>query len=159
IATNVVCLLKGDAQCRAPSTTNRRQIKLWFQDALQDWLRASMDSTSISLEINVVRTYNVQVCTSTSVGPHFNHQSKKHDGPTDEEKHMGDLGNVTTDKHDGANGSISDSLFSLSREPHNGHIMVVHEKTDDLCKIRNEESTKTRNPGSCLDCGVIGIAQ
>uniref|UniRef100_A0A8C5JZT1 Superoxide dismutase copper/zinc binding domain-containing protein n=1 Tax=Jaculus jaculus TaxID=51337 RepID=A0A8C5JZT1_JACJA len=81
---------------------------------------------------------NTQGC--KSVGPHFNPQSKKHGKPKDQERHVGDLGNVTAVKDGVANVSIED-------------------KADDLGKGGNEESTKTGNVGSRLACGVIGITQ
>jgi len=95
-----------------------------------------------------------------SAGAHFNPFNLTHGAPTDEKRHVGDLGNLTaTDGADTAV-NISDSLVSLIGQ-HSviGRALVVHEKEDDLGKGGNEESTKTGNAGGRLACGVIGIAQ
>ncbi len=49
----------------------------------------------------------------TSAGAHFNPQGKTHGGPTDEERHVGDLGNVEANASGVATVNITDKLISL----------------------------------------------
>jgi len=96
-----------------------------------------------------------------SAGAHFNPFGKTHGAPEDENRHVGDLGNIEV-KSDGAEieVSLSDAQVSLIGQ-HSviGRALVVHEKEDDLGKGGNEESLKTGNAGGRILCGVIGIAQ
>ena len=49
----------------------------------------------------------------TSAGPHFNPFNKTHGAPQDEERHVGDLGNISTDAQGNAVGAITDRLIKL----------------------------------------------
>ncbi|RGP77433.1 superoxide dismutase [Fusarium longipes] len=92
---------------------------------------------------------------STIVNPH----NKTHGAPSDETRHVGDLGNVETDGQGNAKGSVTDSLIKLIG-PHSviGRTVVIHAGTDDLGKGDSEESLKTGNAGPRPACGVIGIS-
>ncbi|EFW16193.1 Superoxide dismutase [Cu-Zn] [Coccidioides posadasii str. Silveira] len=95
----------------------------------------------------------------TSAGPHYNPFSKNHGAPSDVDRHVGDLGNITTDSQGNSTGSVEDKQIKLIGE-HSvlGRTVVVHAGTDDLGKGGNEESKKTGNAGPRPACGVIGIA-
>ncbi|QKX64455.1 uncharacterized protein TRUGW13939_11629, partial [Talaromyces rugulosus] len=95
----------------------------------------------------------------TSAGPHFNPFSRSHGAPTDEDRHVGDLGNFQTDSMGDSTGSLEDRLVKLvGPESVIGRMTVVHAGTDDLGRGGNEESKKTGNAGGRLACGIIGLA-
>jgi len=94
-----------------------------------------------------------------SSGSHYNPLNKNHGAPSDTERHVGDLGNIESDKYGLANDKFSDHLISLNGL-HSiiGRSVVVHAGTDDLGKGGNDESLKTGNAGGRAACGVIGLA-
>lgn len=96
----------------------------------------------------------------TSAGPHFNPYNKEHGGPEDEDRHVGDLGNVEAGDDGKAKVDITDSKISL-HGPCSviGRTFVVHADVDDLGKGGHELSKTTGNAGARVACGVIGIAK
>ncbi|KAK7192078.1 superoxide dismutase [Paraphaeosphaeria sporulosa] len=95
----------------------------------------------------------------TSAGPHFNPYGKEHGAPSDENRHVGDLGNFKTDGQGNAKGSVTDKLIKLiGQDSVIGRTIVVHGGTDDLGKSDHPESKKTGNAGTRPACGVIGIS-
>ncbi|KAJ1725692.1 hypothetical protein LPJ53_000171 [Coemansia erecta] len=96
----------------------------------------------------------------TSAGAHFNPLDKTHGAPTDENRHLGDLGNVTADAQGRVVTELQDKEITLYG-PFSilGRTVVVHEGEDDLGRGGHELSKTTGNAGGRLACGVIGIAQ
>lgn len=106
-----------------------------------------------------VHTFGDNTNGCTSAGPHFNPFTKEHGAPEDDNRHVGDLGNVTTDASGVAKGSKQDLLVKLiGQNSILGRTVVIHSGTDDLGKGGHEESKKTGNAGGRPACGVIGIS-
>ena len=95
-----------------------------------------------------------------TAGEHFNPAGKTHGSPLDENRHVGDLGNVEADATGRASYKWEDHLMMLFGGVNNivGRAMVVHEREDDLGCGGNEESLKTGNAGARLACGIIGLS-
>ncbi|XP_019639363.1 PREDICTED: superoxide dismutase [Cu-Zn] 1-like [Branchiostoma belcheri] len=96
----------------------------------------------------------------TSAGGHFNPAKKNHGGPQDEERHVGDLGNVEVGEDGEANIKITDSQLQLTG-PNSiiGRAVVVHTGEDDLGKGGFDDSLTTRHAGGRAACGVIGVTK
>jgi len=96
----------------------------------------------------------------TSAGAHFNPHGKTHGGPGDDERHAGDLGNVTAGQDGKASINVTDKVMSLCGPMSIvGRTMVVHADPDDLGKGGVELSKTTGNAGARVACGVIGRAK
>ena len=94
-----------------------------------------------------------------TAGPHFNPFGKTHGCPGREERHVGDLGNVTAGDDGIAAFDVEDELVSLFGENTVfGRSFVVHADVDDLGDGGHEFSKTTGNAGGRLACGVIGIS-
>ena len=94
-----------------------------------------------------------------TAGGHYNPFNKKHGGPKDIERHIGDLGNVYSKGEEITEFHIIDHQIRLNGKYNIiGRSMVLHQNEDDLGKGNNEESLKTGNAGQRIACGVIGKA-
>ncbi|XP_072943609.1 uncharacterized protein [Epargyreus clarus] len=93
-----------------------------------------------------------------STGAHYNPEHKDHGHPNDDNRHVGDLGNVVFDENNWAHLDFVDGKIAL-RGPHCiiGRGVVLHEKADDFGRSDHPDSKKTGNAGGRVACGVIGI--
>uniref|UniRef100_A9LNI5 Superoxide dismutase [Cu-Zn] n=1 Tax=Olea europaea TaxID=4146 RepID=A9LNI5_OLEEU len=93
-----------------------------------------------------------------STGPHFNPVGKEHGAPGDENRHAGDLGNITVGEDGTAAINIVDKQIPLTG-PHSiiGRAVVVHSDPDDLGRGGHELSKSTGNAGGRVACGIIGL--
>ncbi|CAB3251990.1 unnamed protein product [Arctia plantaginis] len=95
-------------------------------------------------------------CASTL--SHFNPYGKQHGHPEDENRHVGDLGNIHFDETGTANINFVDSMIKLSGPSSIiGRGLVLHERNDDYGRSLHPDSKTTGNAGGRVACGVIGI--
>jgi len=153
VVQKAVCVIKGEKDVCGV---------VWFEQS------GATDPTKIKGEIKGlgkglhgfhVHEWGDNTNGCTSAGAHFNPHNKTHGGPKDDNRHVGDLGNVEAGDDGVAKFELTDQMISLNG-PHSvvGRTMVVHEKVDDLGKGGNDESLKTGNAGARVGCGVIGLA-
>lgn len=82
-----------------------------------------------------------------SAGGHLNPKKKPHGGPSDKERHLGDLGNLKTDNSGKAvyENVVRGKVYKLL-----GRSIVIHSKEDDL------KTQPSGDSGSRIACGIIG---
>lgn len=91
---------------------------------------------------------------ASSAGAHFNPSNGPHGGPSDEQRHAGDLGNIVADKNGNARLESIDAALMLEG-PNSvlGRSIVVHANPDDF------RTQPTGNTGARFACGVVGVAR
>eukprot|EP00438_Fugacium_kawagutii_P006467 Skav206264 [mRNA] locus=scaffold265:209552:225439:- [translate_table: standard] len=107
-----------------------------------------------------------------SAGPHFNPYGKQHGGPDDEERHVGDMGNIDADSSGVARGVLYDHLIRIIGPAEFsvlGRSVMVHADPDDLGRgdnsqpgpppVNGKASKVTGNAGARVACGEIKLAK
>ena len=94
-----------------------------------------------------------------STGGIFNPFSNNHGAPDDEQRMVGDLGNISVNENGVCTVTIEDRLVKLIG-PHSiiGRSVVVKAGEDDLGRGGHELSLTTGNCGARVAGGVVGIA-
>lgn len=101
-----------------------------------------------------------------SAGPHYNPHGCTHGAPSDETRHVGDLGNIVGDGAGNSAGSVTDALIKLEGEfSVLGRSVMVHADPDDCGTGDHSEpgtngktSLTTGNAGARIACGEILLA-
>merc|ERR1712227_1193450 len=89
-------------------------------------------------------------------GSHYNPFDKNHGAPWVEDRHVGGLGNIASNKAAVAVVRIRDHLVKLSGDTSViGRAFVVHEGTDDLGLGGDDDSLTTGHAGARAGCCII----
>lgn len=104
-----------------------------------------------------VHEYGTLEDSCRGTGRHFNPLDKDHGSPLDDERHVGDLGNILfvnktaiVEFHD-RQASLNGFLSIIGRS------LVIHARQDDLGRGTHEISKITGNAGERMACCVIAI--
>jgi Cu-Zn family superoxide dismutase len=95
-----------------------------------------------------------------SMCAHFNPYGVDHGGKDSKIRHVGDLGNLVTDKNGKVNYKIQDYMIKLRGTKCNivGRGLIIHEDEDDCGLSDHLLSKTTGNSGKRIACAVIGYA-
>ena len=96
-----------------------------------------------------------------SMCAHFNPYNKNHGCPGVKERHIGDLGNLETDKNGSAKYTMTDNYIKLRGTKANiiGRGLIIHADTDDCGLGENEASLENGNAGKRIACAIIGYSK
>ncbi|XP_049543760.1 superoxide dismutase [Cu-Zn] isoform X2 [Anopheles darlingi] len=95
-----------------------------------------------------------------STGPHYNPDGNDHGAPEDENRHVGDLGNIVAYSGGLAKVQLADTKITLVGERSIiGRTLSVTEFEDDLGRGGHDYSKTTGNSGNRIACAIIGVAR
>jgi len=93
-----------------------------------------------------------------SMCAHFNPFNKTHGGINDDERHVGDLGNLEADSEGKVKIQFIDNIIKLRGEESNiiGRGLIIHADRDDYGKGFFSDSKTTGHAGKRIGCAIIG---
>ncbi len=95
-----------------------------------------------------------------SMCAHFNPYNKQHGGPGSKNRHVGDLGNLKSDKNGNVKIRMIDNIIKLKGKANIiGRGLIIHADEDDLGNGLNEASKINGNSGKRIACAIIGISK
>ncbi|KAL4486347.1 hypothetical protein ABPG72_007133 [Tetrahymena utriculariae] len=151
-----ICLLKNETNNISAVV---RLVEKFENNKFVTHLKATFKGLPAGLHGFHVHQYGDLSNGCTTAGPHFNPFNKQHGGPNDENRHVGDLGNVTAVDGQDTNFEFQSDLIRLSGETSIvGRSFVIHADEDDLGKGNFEDSKTTGHAGARLACGIIALA-
>jgi len=144
-AEKAVCVMQGTKGSQVAGTVTFTKV--------EGGVRVVADVTNLTPGEHGFHIHEKGDCSApdaSSAGGHFNPTGHKHGGPDAEERHAGDLGNLTADASGKAHYDRVDKELQLTG-PNTiiGRSVIVHEKVDDL------KTQPTGNAGARVACGVI----
>lgn len=107
----------------------------------------------LHVHMDAVGTGGNQSC--ASAGGHWNPQAYNHGGNLDDQRHVGDLGNILVDSKGVAVGTLLAKVPLVGNLGIKGRAVVVHAGTDDLGLGGNSSSRAVGNAGGRPGCGNI----
>ena len=128
--------------------------------------RVTIDINLSGLKKNALHGFHVHEAgdlsdNCDSLCEHFNPYNKNHGCPGAKERHVGDLGNLKTDKNGFANYTMEDNMIKLRGTKANiiGRGLIVHADPDDCGLSENPLSLTTGNSGKRIACAIIGYSK
>lgn len=89
-----------------------------------------------------------------NLGGHYNPTNKQHGDRLSEERHVGDLGNITFDSQLNCTFAFTDKLIKVPDIV--GRSIIIHKDRDDLGLGSNDTSKVNGNSGERIAYGIIG---
>jgi len=154
-------------QIQAIAVFNEKTIKgtvRFTEDFTNDCVHIDIDLSGLNK--NALHGFHVHEAGDlsdqcTSMCAHFNPYGKNHGCPGMKERHVGDLGNLKTNKNGQAKYSMTDNVIKLRGTKANiiGRGLIIHADPDDCGQGGQPDSLTTGHAGKRIACAVIGYSK